>query len=156
MQSQSPADSLKDEHNAATLLLQLLQQEQAHLINADVEGLSVLTEEKAKIVARMSELAIRRHKTLAVAGFEEREAGMQAWLKSRAATAAAAGLWTELLALAQSAKEMNRTNGLLIGQHMTRNQSALNVLQGTPQGGNFYGPNGQATTKTPTRSLVVG
>ncbi|HZW11849.1 MAG TPA: flagellar protein FlgN [Noviherbaspirillum sp.] len=150
------ADSLGEELKAGNILLQLLQQEQEHLINADLEALTRVTEEKAKIVAHMTELAQKRHRALGASGFEAGEAGMQAWLNSRAASPAAEKSWKDLLAVAQQAKELNRTNGLLIGQHMARNQNALNVLQGAPDGGAMYGPNGQSTSQSSSRRLVVG
>lgn len=152
----SPADTLGDELNAGKALLELLQQEQECLINADIDGLTKVTEEKTKAVARMTELAQKRHRTLGAAGFDASESGMETWLKSPAAKAAASVPWNDLLALARQAKELNRTNGILIGQHMARSQMALNVLQGPPQGGNMYGPDGQAAGKTTSRKLVIG
>lgn len=149
-----PATSLGEEIGAGKALLQLLKQEQEHLIKADLDGVTVVAEEKAKTVARMTELALQRHRSLAAAGFEASEAGMQNWI--RKADAAAGKSWNELLDIAREAKELNRTNGLLIGQHMARNQNALNVLQGTPQGASLYGPDGQATSKSTSRTLVVG
>jgi flagellar biosynthesis protein FlgN len=152
----SLAQSLGDELVAANALLQLLKQEQAQLINANVDELDKVTEEKTKIVARMTELAQNRHRALAAAGFEASEAGMQTWTKSPTALPAAGKSWNELLGIAQQAKELNRVNGLLIGQHMARNQKALNTLQGSPQGGTMYGPNGQSTSQPSSRKLVVG
>jgi flagella synthesis protein FlgN len=154
--STSPAHSLNDEHKAVHHLIQLLKQEQAQLIDADIDGLTVLTEEKAKAVAHMAELADLRYQALAAAGFAPKEAGMQEWLKSPSATVTADKSWNELLTLARSAKELNRTNGLLINKHMMRNQTALNVLHGNAPGGAFYGPDGQSTAKSTTRNLVIG
>lgn len=151
-----PAGSLDAELKATHDLLRLLKQEQQQLIEADVEGLTALTEEKTSIVAHLSALANARHAALAHAGFPPQEEGMQAWLGSPAATAGATRAWSELLALAQAGKELNRTNGLLIGKHLARNQNALNVLRGNAQGGNFYGPDGQTTMGGTSRSLIVG
>lgn len=151
----SPADSLGEEFSAGQTLLQLLQQEQGLLINADIDGLTKVTEEKSKAIARMTELAQRRHRLLAAAGFEASESGMETWMKTPAASKASKS-WNALLDLARQAKELNRVNGMLIGQHMARNQNALNVLQGTPQSGNMYGPNGQAAPKATSRKLVIG
>ncbi|MGE5650136.1 flagella synthesis protein FlgN [Noviherbaspirillum sp. UKPF54] len=150
----SPAHGLDEELQAANNLLQLLLQEQTTLVNADVDGLIKLTAEKAKLAAQMTQLAKRRHRALRDAGFEANDTGMQAWLAS--ATAADNRAWNDLLTAMRSAKEHNRVNGLLIGQHMARNQGALNVLQGNAQGGPIYGPDGQATTKIGSRRLVVG
>ncbi|GAB3537544.1 hypothetical protein GCM10027343_00990 [Noviherbaspirillum agri] len=152
----APADSLGEELKAGNVLLQLLQQEQEHLINADLEALNRLTEEKAKVVAHMTELAQQRHRALGASGFEGGESGMQAWLNSRTSSPATEKSWKDLLDVARQAKELNRTNGLLIGQHMARNQAALNVLQGAPDSGTMYGPNGQSTAQSSSRRLVVG
>ena len=152
----SPADCLGKELETAQRLLQLLEQEETHLVNADVDRLSMVIEEKANAAMQMSELAKLRHTLLGSAGFEASDAGMQAWLNSAAAPAPALNTWKELLALAESGKERNRVNGLLITQQLACNQNALNVLQGVPQGGSVYGPNGQQTAKLVSRRLVVG
>lgn len=149
----SPSDSLGEEFSAGKALLQLLKTEQELLIQADVDGLARLTEDKAKTVARMSELALRRHRSLAAAGFEASEAGMQNWVKGKSL---AEKSWNELLEVGRQAKEQNRVNGMLITQHMARTQNALKILQGTPQGGNLYGPDGQSTSQSSRRTLVVG
>lgn len=152
----SPADSLGEELTAANSLLQLLAQEQSRLVDVDVEGLSRLTGEKANIVARMTDLAKRRHRALAAAGFAADESGMLDWLNSPAAIGGVNQSWTQLLDIAQRAKELNRTNGLMIGQQIARNQGALNILQGDRQGGPIYGPNGQSASQSGSRRLVVG
>lgn len=152
----SPASALDREHQATNSLLELLKQEQAALVDGDVERLNGLTEEKAKIVSQMSQLARQRHGLLGAAGFEATEKGMQAWLGSEHATAADNKAWSELLETVRDANELNRVNGLLIGQHMARNQAALNILQGNAENGGMYGPNGQSATKIGSRRLVVG
>jgi len=150
----SLAQGVGEELRAAQSLVDLLRQEQSCLIGADVEALGKLTEEKTKIVVRMTELAQRRYQELAGAGFEASDAGMEQWASSAQPTAVQS--WKDLLDLARQAKELNRVNGMLIGQHMARNQAALNILQGAPQGGNMYGPNGQSANQTSSRKLVVG
>jgi flagella synthesis protein FlgN len=150
-----PDSTLEDEHKLTQRLVELLKQEQAQLIKADVNGLIAVTEEKNRAVVHMSELTNFRYRALAAVGFPPKEDGMQAWLNTPASTPDAKQCWKDLLALAKSAKLLNNTNGLLISKHMTRNQNALNVLQGT-RGANFYGPNGQSITKIRARGLVVG
>ncbi|MGZ5818430.1 MAG: flagella synthesis protein FlgN [Burkholderiaceae bacterium] len=151
----NPAGSLSEENKAARSLLQLLQQERDRLVAAKIDGLVELTEEKAKIVARMTELANLRHSALASAGFEPKETGMKAWLE-KAASKTISKSWAELLSLVRHAKEMNRTNGLLISKHLVSNQTALNVLKGVPQGVSFYGPDGQAKSHSGVRGLAIG
>lgn len=150
----NPADSLHEEQQATHRLIEILKQEQSYLIKADIEGLTALTEEKTKLVTRMSQLANARYTALSAAGFPPKEEGMRDWLKGT--TSAANQAWNELLALAKTAKELNRTNGLLINKHMARNQTALNILYGNAPGGSFYGPDGQSTARSGTRNLVIG
>ncbi|HYD79781.1 MAG TPA: flagellar protein FlgN [Paucimonas sp.] len=151
-----PAATLNDEIAAAGNLVAVLRREQAVLIDADIETLPALTEEKAKLVAQIAVLANARYQALAAAGFPDEEAGMQAWVASPAASPAAGKAWNDLLAVVRSAKELNRTNGLLIGKHMSRNQAALNVLHGNRHANSLYGPNGQPTARTGSRGLVIG
>ncbi|HCY62957.1 MAG TPA: flagellar protein FlgN [Oxalobacteraceae bacterium] len=151
----SPAHKLHEENRHARMLLDLLQKEQAQLIAADINALTSLTEEKARLVARMSELAAERHTALAAAGFAATEEGMQAWLDSLQPSTVRQS-WKELLDLARAAKDINRSNGLLIGKHLARNQGALNVLKGGPQDQALYGPNGQSSVTPGGRGLAIG
>ena len=105
-------------------------------IEADIDGLNAITDEKSGTVARMTELAHTRLHAMAAADATE--------------------TWVELLALTQSAQEINRVNGLLINTHLTRNQVALSVLHGADQRSGFYGPDGQAKIPVTARNLVIG
>lgn len=148
-------DSLNEELNAMRSLLALIQQEQAQLAEANIEALQQLTQEKAEAIALIARLANTRHSFLASNGLPAKDASMQTWLE-KTASGIARQTWDELVSVAESAKELNRINGLLINKFMTRNQTALSILQGNGQGNNFYGPNGQATSKPSPRRLVIG
>jgi flagella synthesis protein FlgN len=152
----SPADSLSEEHKTIRALTQLLQQEQAQLIEANIEGVAALTEPKARAAARMAELANLRYQALRAAGFEPEETGMKAWLASPGVSLTANQSWQELMELAETAKELNRVNGTLISKQMVRNQNALNVLQfGSLEGNHVYGPNGQTAHSGFGRHIVA-
>lgn len=152
-----PAESLAEELAAAKKLVALLKREQDHLVAVDVEGLDGVTEEKSGIVMRMTELALRRHRVLAAAGFDGSEAGMQAWMNSANAAFAHRDSWAELLKAAQQAKELNRANGVLLMRQMSRNQAALNVLRRAQPGGAIYGPNGQSSLQPAFgKPLIIG
>lgn len=151
----SPTATLHDEHAAISSLIRLLEKEQDTLIAANIEGLPTLIAEKAAIVAKMAELANQRQLALTATGFSLEQNGMDQWI-AQTSDDVARTLWQELLSLAKSAEELNLINGKLINQHATYNQNALNVLQGVPVGGNFYGPNGKSTVKPPTRKLIIG
>lgn len=149
--------TLYEESQAAQELTECLQQEQSQLVAVDVEALQQTTARKNVLVGRMTALAIQRHRALAAAGFPASEAGMLAWLGQTPAPATALkAAWQQLLAQAQQAREINRTNGMLITTHLMRTQAALNVLHQQPQRSGVYGPNGQPDFRTGGRTLVVG
>ena len=153
----SPADSLSEEHKAVRALTQLLQQEQEQLVEANIEGVAALTEPKAQAAVRMAELTNWRYQALRAAGFEPQESGMKAWLDTSAASLTATKSWQELMALAETAKEINSVNVTLISKQMVRNQNALNVLQfGSVQGNHVYGPNGQTSQSPLGRHIAAG
>ena len=149
----TPAASLAQELESARELLDCLQQEQAHLIQADIAALEACAERKNGLVGRMNMLAAARLQSLA-AGHPATEAGMLAWLAEQQDTVRAD--WRALLGLAASGKELNRTNGLLIHQHMNRNQSGLQALRSGGQQPGVYGRDGQQNVRTSGRTFVAG
>ncbi len=156
MHAASPSTTLQDEHHTMTALVALMQQEQQHLINAEIDQLTALTVQKSQAVHQMANLARQRHQALGRAGFAAAESGMQPWLAAGDDSAASA-LWQELLALTRVAKELNRVNGMLIGKQMSNNQGALNALRAPGQGSaGFYGPSGHATAATSSGRFVIG
>jgi flagella synthesis protein FlgN len=151
-----PGAHLTREYEVTHALLTLLRQEQASLVEADITSVTDLLSEKSLLVAQATDLAVARHHALAAAGFEASEAGMQAWIASQEPQSEAAQSWGNLLELAREAKEINRTNGLLINQQLVRNEAALNILRGGESSSNVYGPNGQTNARPMSRSRVVG
>ena len=63
--------------------------------------------------------------------------------------------WNEFQDLLTRGKEANRVNGLLINKHFNRNKQVLDVLHGTRQTGQFYGPDGQASAGSALRGGVL-
>lgn len=149
----SPFDSLAGELELASQLQDCLRQEQAELIRADVAALAQTAERKAGIVDRMNALARVRMQAVAAAGHPATEAGMLAWLAAQ--DGAVRAQWQALLAIAATGKELNRTNGLLIHQHLGRNQAGLQALRGGGQPA-VYGRDGQQNIRTSGRSFVAG
>jgi len=155
MNAETPASSLKEEVELTNELIGILKEEQSYLVAADIKGLVAVTEQKSRVVSRISVLTMQRYSRLAQAGFKAMERGMRVWLDSTPHDSWIDAEWAALLKLAQSVKSLNNTNGILIGKHITYNQNALNILRGTRATG-FYGPDGQATTKVQRRGVVVG
>jgi len=152
-----PSQYLDQEKQVTARLAAALLQEQALLSgNGEADEIPAVISEKAKIVAEMAGLADHRHKVLASLGFAASENGMQDWLDQHGSEADK-GIWDDLFALAQAARETNRVNGLLVGKQMAINQNALKILQGHANvGGSFYGPDGSSSVRTSGRPLGVG
>ena len=151
----SPADHLDAETAALRSLLALLQQEQVLLAAGDADGHASLLERKAGQVAALSQLADERHRALGSLGFPASEAGMQHWLALSPDSTRAE--WQVLMALARDAHEVNRVNGLLLGQLQVRNRQAL-VALGLAASSGLYGASGQAdlALQTARPALVTG
>jgi flagella synthesis protein FlgN len=154
MHTASPLDSLGAERQLIADLLDVLTQEQAHLVAADIDQLTGLTPHKSALVNQMAGLAQQRHRALASCGFAAQEAGMEVWLAAQA-DAAANALWQDVLELTRQAKEVNRLNGMLISKHLSHTQGALQALQPQHQG-NFYGPSGHTTSVGTRRGFIAG
>ena len=148
-------ENLATENQAINNLVGLIQQEQSLLINANIAEVEQIIAHKAQHVAQLAELSNQRHAILALAGYQPGESGMQSWLEQHA-DHSVNDAWQSLLTQVRAAKELNHTNGLLINTHLNRNQGTLNVLRGSSKTGNFYGPDGQTTGVSKSRSIVVG
>lgn len=151
----SPMENLRAEHQVIADLLDLMKQEQACLIDANVEGIKQLTEQKTKLVQMAADLAKQRHAALEKAGFAAAEASMPAWLATIQKQDVVQA-WEELLTITRNAKEINRLNGILINKQLANTQNALQALHTPTHGTNFYGPSGHSATPANTRRLVVG
>lgn len=138
-------------------LAQLLKTEQVSLVNGDVEKLGELTQEKSRRITLLTELEKKRNTYLSQLGYSSDAKGMQDYLSHPSTEVSAAEYWTHLLQISEQAKENNRANGILINRQLTRNQSALNILQQNNPAGSMYGPNGQSTNNTSSgRGFVIG
>jgi len=150
-----PSHSLMDEKLATQRLIETLKQEQELLVgNGEVDEIPVVISDKANIVAAMAELAGQRHEILTSLGLPATEDGMQFWI-DQCGSEQDKQIWNELFVLAQTARELNRLNGILVGRQMAINQGAMNALQGRSNG-NFYGPDGQSKIRNNGRPLAVG
>jgi flagella synthesis protein FlgN len=156
MQTVDPMQLLREEQRLMTTLLDVLKQEQQHLVAADIDGLTALTPEKSALVGQMASMARQRHDALGAAGFAPQEAGMTQWIAA-CGDNAAAQLWQTLLEQTREAKELNRINGMLINKHMSHTQGALQALRPrAAASSSFYGPSGHATTSTTSRGFFAG
>jgi len=150
-----PSDPLAEEKLATLRLIDTLKQEQELLIgNGQADEIPVVISTKANIVAEMAELAGQRHQILESLGLPAGEDGMQVWIDQYGSEQDKL-IWSELFALAQTARELNRLNGILVGRQLALNQGAIHALQGKTNG-TFYGPDGQSKIRNNGRPLAVG
>ncbi|HMM54940.1 MAG TPA: flagellar protein FlgN [Candidatus Desulfobacillus sp.] len=133
--------------------LVLLGREERALIDGEVDCLPPIVDEKNALFAQLARLGESRGETLAAAGFAHGRQGMEAWLERHPDKADARRDWLELLALADKANGLNRSNGELIAMRLTGNQQALATLMTAANQGSLYGPDGQAKPLGGGRSL---
>jgi flagella synthesis protein FlgN len=129
-------DTLPTEISRLGEFIDLLQREQALLIQGDTEALLLLSEKKTALANTLAALAQERAAEMAEMGSD---------------TISAA--WQKLLELAAKARDLNATNGQLISLHMQNNQQALAVLMNAANRAMTYGPDGQQTAGVGGRIL---
>ncbi len=144
---------LEQELQLTRQLLEALRQEESALLARDVEPMQSTTLRKSELVTRFFELRQRRLACLARQGLPADDGSMARWLEQRG-EAQARALWERLLDELALARDLNRTNGLLIHQLASRNQSALQALR-TRNSVILYGPKGQGSARS-TFNTVVG
>ncbi len=148
-------EHLAAENRLMDELQELIRQEQDLLIASNVKGIASVIDQKSKLISELACLTHRRHQTLAAAGFQADESGMEDWL-SQNTDSGVSTIRQKLMDKVMTARECNRTNGLLINTKLNRNRNSLNILRGADNTGNFYGPNGQTTQVQLSRNFVVG
>ncbi|MBX9868218.1 MAG: flagellar protein FlgN [Burkholderiaceae bacterium] len=141
---------VQDELIAMTSFAKILKLEQAALIAGDTDQLESITPEKNILIKQLTELEKIRKSTLINGGYESNINGTERYLAQCEESDQVSMIWHQLLDISKEAKEFNRTNGILINRHISRNQSALNILQRSDPAANLYGPNGQSTNKSVT------
>ena len=158
MATATPLNSLREEQQIMSTLVDVLKQEQQLLVAAEMEGMPAITSKKNTLVTQMTMLSAQRHRALGKAGYPAAEAGKDAWIAASGADASVATtLWQTLLQHTRAAKELNRINGMLINKQMNHTQGALQALRPSHAApNNFYGPGGMSTTLPRSRGFLAG
>ena len=150
-----PVTGITHERDETRNFIDLLEREQRALRQADVSSLLTLAKEKAQQAQQLIQLADVRNRWLVTLGCTRDRSGMEQGLQS-CADAGAADAWRELLQLAETASQLNKINGILIGQRLRYNQQALSVLQAATRSAGLYGADGQPTLFSGGRQLGEG
>lgn len=150
-----PVAGIARERDETQNFIDLLEREQRALRQADVSSLLTLAKEKAQQARQLIQLADTRNRWLATLGCTRDRNGMEQGLQSYGG-AGAADTWRELLQLAETASQLNKINGILIGQRLRYNQQALSVLQAATRSAGLYGADGHPTLFSGGRRLGEG
>ena len=148
------AVGLQAEHDALGAFVSLLQLEQEILIQGDAERLASLAPDKAAKINLLAILGEQRNRHLASQSLSANTEGMRAWLKRNPGFAAGVSkTWKELLARAETARQINQNNGILIESRMHQNRQKLAVLQLTTASDGVYRPDGRLRPLQRARSI---
>ncbi len=138
--------TLNEEINRLREFISLLQREQDLLKQGDTESLLPLIETKTSLANSLAAFAQARAGQLNRLGLDIGRAGMEAWLAHNDQGGKLREAWQTLLDLAAQARNLNITNGKLIGLYMQHNQQAFNALMSATNRAMTYGPDGQQQT----------
>jgi flagellar biosynthesis protein FlgN len=148
------AAGLQDEQAALIAFTGLLQAEQDALVQGDTDRLAQLAADKAAKIELLSHLGELRSRHLAAQNLSGNAEGMLSWLNRNPGFATAVGkIWRELLAQAETARQINQSNGLLIESRLQQNRLKLAVLQTAAGTDGVYRSDGQLRPLRGGRSL---
>ncbi len=148
------AAGLQDEQTALADFTVLLKAEQDALVQGDTERLAQLAADKAAKIELLSHLGELRSRHLAAQNLSGNAEGMLSWLHRNPGFATAVGkIWRELLAQAETARQINQSNGLLIESRLQQNRLKLAVLQTAAGTDGVYRSDGQLRPLRGGRSL---
>lgn len=148
------AAGLQAEQEALGAFIGLLQTEQDILVQGDAERLAELVPAKTAQIDLLNHLGERRKREFAAQNLSDNAAGMLTWLSRNHGFAAAVGkIWRELLARAETARQLNQSNGLLIDSRLEHNRLKLAVLHTAAAADGVYRPDGQLRPLRSARSF---
>ena len=127
-----PLACISRERDATRNFIDILRHEQAALQQPGASLLLSIANEKAHQAQQLAQLADARNYWLRKLGYTQDHIGMERGLRD---CPAAADAWKELLQLAETASQLNKINGILVGQRLRYTQQAISVLQASTHGG---------------------
>lgn len=145
-----PAPSIHAECEATRNFIEILRREQLALKQAEVSILLPLAQEKAQQAQHLAQLSEARRRWLFTHGHATDRSGVESGLRNFPDAAKA---WQELVQLAETASQLNRINGNLVGQRLRYNQQAIAALQEATHFTGVYGCNGHTQPFSGGRQL---
>jgi flagella synthesis protein FlgN len=148
------AETLQNEQVALVAFTGLLQAEQDALVRGDADRVAALAVDKETQIELLAHLGDLRSRHLAAQSLSGNAQGMLAWIRRNPGFAAAVGkIWRDLLTLAETARRINHSNGILIQKRLQQNRVKLAVLQSVAAADGVYRSDGQLRPLRSARSL---
>jgi flagellar biosynthesis protein FlgN len=135
------ARALAAEQGSLRAFVDVLQEEQEALTNGDIDALPHLADRKLLCAGEVATRAQARRDCALALGVAPGRAALTSWLQQHASVADAR-LWKEIVTLAEAARALNETNGVLVERRMADTRSALRLL-GNAAAGGLYDRDGQ-------------
>lgn len=126
-------------------LVGILKQEESALTQSSFNKLDDFVSKKASLLEQLSQLDFKRNQHFKNNGVALEKKSINQWLEiNRSNNNEMQNLWNELLVLADAARKLNHTNGLIISKYIQHNQRTFVALQCASGNVSLYGPSGQA------------
>ena len=155
--AQNIASIVAQEVELMSALVKLLKKEEEVLVDNTPDKLEAIVTEKNTLLTQIIALEKNRNSSLIQNGLSPDAEGMTTLFSQSNTSTEIQNGWKQLLDLSATAKENNRTNGILINRHMARNQSTLNILQQNDQTASVYGADGQSRVNSSnSRGIIAG
>ena len=139
------ASCLKIEKKLFEELVGILKQEENVLTQSSFNKLDDFVSKKASLLEQLSQLDFKRNQHFKNNGVALEKKSINQWLEiSCPNNNEIQDLWNELLVLADAARKLNHTNGLIISKYLQHNQRTFVALQCASGNVSLYGPSGQA------------
>lgn len=126
-------------------LIDVLKQEENALTQSNFKKFDDFVSKKTSLLEQLSQLDSKRNQYFKNNGVALEKKAINHWLEiNYPNNHEARDLWNELLVLADVARKLNRTNGLIISKYLQHNQRAFVALQCASGNISLYGSSGQA------------
>lgn len=147
-------ESLREENAELLAFIRALRAEQDALMHGDADRVDRLAPDKASHIENLNRLGEQRSRHLEAHSLKSNAEGMTAWLKRNPQYALAGGkTWRELLAQAETARQINQNNGILIENNLQQTRVKLAVLQTSVASDGVYRPDGKLRPLSNTRTF---
>ena len=136
---------LKIEKKLFEELIGILKQEENALTQSSFNKFDDFVSKKTSLLEQLSQLDFKRNQHFKNNGVALEKKSINQWLEiSCPNNNEIQDLWNELLVLADAARKLNHTNGLIISKYLQHNQRTFVALQCASGNVSLYGPSGQA------------